>query len=67
MKEKIKELQSQLEKLATEFYNESGAKELNIVIRITQWETSRKIGLEFADCYDKNVSTAKGLGGCCHD
>lgn len=52
MKEKVKEMQSQLEKLATEFYNESGAKTLNIEIRITPWETTHKIWLEFADGYD---------------
>lgn len=67
MKEKVKEMQSQLEKLATEFYNESGAKALNIEIRITPWETSHKIGLEFADGHDNNAATAKAPGGCCHD
>lgn len=66
MKEKVKELQSQLEKLATEFYNESGAKALNIEIRITPWETTRKTELEFADGHD-NTATAKAPGGCCYD
>lgn len=60
-------MQSQLEKLATEFYNESGAWALNIEIRITPWETTHKIGLEFSDCHDNNAVTAKAPGGCCHD
>lgn len=67
MKEKVKELQSALEKMATEFYEESGAKALNIEIRITPWETTHKIGLEFADGHDNNAVTAKAPGGCCHD
>lgn len=67
MKEKVKEMQSQLEKLATEFYNESGAKTLNIEIKITPWETTHKIGLEFYDGHDNNAVTAKAPGGCCHD
>lgn len=67
MKEKVKEMQSQLEKYATEFYNESGARELNIEIRITPWETTHKIGLVFADGHDNNAGTAKAPGGCCHD
>ena len=64
MKEKIKELQRQLEALATEFYQESGANVLNIDIRITQWETTHKIGLEFADGHDKKTCKAPGA---CHD
>lgn len=65
MKEKIKEMQSQLEKLATEFYNESGAKALDIQIRVTPWETTNKIVLEFADGHDNK--TCGGPGGACHD
>lgn len=65
MKETVKELQSALEKMATEFYEESGAKALNIEIRITPWETTHKIGLEFADGHDNK--TCKAPGGCCHD
>ena len=64
MKEKVKEMQSQLEKLATEFYNESGAKMLNIEIRITPRETTHKIGLEFADGNDNKTGT---VPGACHD
>lgn len=67
MKEKVKELQSQLEKLATDFYNESGARMLNVEIRITPWETTHKIGLEFADGHDNNAATVKAPGGCRHD
>lgn len=44
MKETVKELQSALEKMATEFYEESGAKALNIEIRITPWEKPTKSG-----------------------
>lgn len=65
MKEKIKEMQSQLEKLAAEFYNESGAKALDITIRITPWETTHKIVLEYAEGHDNNAATK--AGGCCHD
>lgn len=65
MKEKVKEMQSQLEKLATEFYNESGAKELNIEIRISPWQTNHKISLEFADGHDNN-NTCK-VPSACHD
>lgn len=64
MKEKIKEFQSQLEKLAAELYEESGAKALNIEIRITPWETTHKIGLEFADGHDNKTGT---VPGACHD
>ena len=67
MKETVKELQSALEKMATEFYEQSGAKALNIEIRITPWETTHKIGLEFADGHANNAATAKAPGGCCHD
>ena len=67
MKEKVKEMQSQLEKLATEFYNESGAKALDVNIRITPWETTHKIVLEFADGHDNKAVTAKNPGGCFHD
>lgn len=64
MKETVKELQSALEKMATEFYNESGAKMLNIEIRITPWETTHKIGLEFAGGHDQKTGT---VPGACHD
>ena len=64
MKEKIQELQRQLEALAAEFYQESGAKALNIEIRITPWETTHKIGLEFADGHDNKTGT---VHGACHD
>ena len=67
MKEKVKELQSELEKLATDFYNESGARMLNVEIRISPWETTHKIGLEFADGHDNNAGTVKSPGGCRHD
>lgn len=64
MKEKIQELQRQLEALAAEFYEQSGAKMLNIEIRISPWETTHKIGLEFADGHDNK--TCK-VPGACHD
>ena len=65
MKEKVKELQNALEKMATEFYEQSGAKMLNIEIRIAPWDTTHKIGLEFADGHDNK--TCKVPGGACHD
>ena len=64
MKETVKELQSALEKMATEFYEQSGAKTLYIEIRITPWETTHKIGLEFADGHDNKTCKAPGA---CHD
>ncbi len=60
-------MKSQLEKLATEFYNESGASVLDIVIRITSWETTRRIAFEFSDGHDNTAATAKAPGGCRHD
>ena len=64
MKETVKELQSALEKMATEFYEQSGAKTLYIEIRITPWETTNKIGLEFADGHDNKTCKSPGA---CHD
>ena len=64
MKETVKEMQRQLEKMATEFYEESGAKALNIEIRITPWGTTNNIGLEFSDEHDNK--TCK-VPGACHD
>lgn len=67
MKEKVKELQRQLEKLATEFFEESGAKMLNVEIRITPWETTHKIGLEFCDGHANDAQARPAPGGCSHD
>ncbi len=64
MKEKIQELQLQLEAWATEFYKESGARMLNVEIRITPWETTHKIGLEFAGGHDQKTCNNPGA---CHD
>ena len=63
MKEKIQELQRQLEALAAEFYQESGARMLNVEIRISPFETTHKIGLEFWDGHS-NTAQEKPVPGC---
>lgn len=64
MKEKIQELQRKLEALATDFYQESGARMLNVEIRISPWETTHKIGLEFCDGHAHDAHEPKPVPGC---
>ena len=63
MKENIQELQRQLETLANQFYQESGARTLRIEIQITPFETTHKIGLEFWDGHS-NTAQEKPVPGC---
>lgn len=63
MQEIIKELQRKLEALAAEFYQESGARMLNVEIRVTPFETTHKIGLEFLDGHS-NTAQEKPVPGC---
>ena len=64
MKEKIQELQRKLEALATDFYQESGAKMLNVEIWISPWDTTHKIGLEFSDGHAHDA-LVPGCGPAC--
>lgn len=65
MEKAIKEFESQLKDLATKFYEQTGAKCVDINIRISPFEESHKIGLEFYG--GENRDCQKAPGGCCHD
>ena len=61
MKNKVKELECQLEMLATDFYEASGARGLNIEIRITPYEITHHIVLEYSENHNE---TQAAPGGC---
>lgn len=62
MEKTIKDFERQLKELATVFYEATGAKSVDINIRITPYEESHKIGLEFYG--GENRDGCKQPGGC---
>lgn len=65
MKKEIEELQRALVALANQFYEESGAKMLTVEIRISPWDVTNKIGLEYNDGYSKDAQRpVPGCGAC---
>ena len=62
MEKAIEDLEKRLKELATEFYEATGAKSVDINIRITPFEESHKIGLEFYGGENRDV--CKQPGGC---
>ena len=65
MENTIKEFETQLKGLVTKFYESTGAKCVDINIRISPYEESHKVLLEF-NGYE-NRDCCKTPGGCCHD
>lgn len=64
MKKEIEELQRALEALANQFYEESGAKMLTVEIRISPWDVTNKIGLEYGDGHSKDAERQRPVPGC---
>ena len=64
MKKEIEELQRALETLANQFYEESGAKMLTVEIRISPWDVTNKIGLEYGDGHSKDAERQNPFTGC---
>jgi len=65
MKEVVKDFETQLKELVTRFYDAVGVKSVDINIRITPYEESHRINLEFFGC--ENRDTCKVNCGCSHD
>ena len=64
MKKEIEEMQRALVVLANQFYEESGAKMLTVEIRISPWDVTNKIGLEYNDGYSKDAERRSPVPGC---
>lgn len=64
MEKVIKEFETQLKDLATKIYESTGAKMVDINIRISPYEETHRIGLEFHG--SENRDCVKCPGGC-HD
>ena len=64
MKKEIEELQRALVALANQFYEESGAKMLTVEIRISPWDVTNKIGLEYGDGHSKDAERQNPVPGC---
>ena len=65
MEKVIKDFECQLKELATKFYESTGAKMVDINIRISPYEETHKIGLEFYGGQSRD-DCKKGPGAC-HD
>ena len=69
MQDQIKEFAEQMKKSAMEFYEKSGAKCVDINVRISPYEMTHKIGLEFYGCETPNSGSdripACGPGNNC--
>lgn len=64
MKKEIEELQRALEALANQLYEESGAKMLTVEIRISPWDVTNKIWLDYGDCHSKDAERQRPVPGC---
>lgn len=68
MEEQIKEFTEQLKQAVTRFYEQTGAKAVDINVRISPYEISHKIGLEFYECENRDACRpVPGCGPACHD
>lgn len=63
MEKKINEFAEQLKRAVTQFHAETGAKVVDIQIRISPYEENHKIGLEFYG--SENRDACKVPGNCC--
>lgn len=66
MQDQIKEFAEQIKKSAMEFYEKSGAKCVDINVRISPYEMTHKIGFEFYECENREISRpVPGCGPAC--
>ena len=64
MEKAIKEIQSRLEQAANELCEATGAKCVNIDLRISPYEITQKIGLEFYESKDRDCCRAGSVPSC---
>ena len=67
MEKAIKEIQSRLEQTAIELCEATGAKCVNFDLRISPYEITQKIGLEFYESKNRDCCKVPGCGPGCKD
>ena len=65
MEKAIKEIQNRLEQTANELCEATGAKSANIDLRISPYEITQKIGLEFYESKNRDCCKVPGCGTAC--